>query len=56
MKWQKKKRKNVGKGRYTKDHMTDFKACDGDCDKCELSYDYVTGYNDGYTDGYADAY
>ena len=36
--------------------MTDFKACDGDCDKCELSYDYVTGYNDGYTDGYADAY
>ena len=26
--------------------MTDFKACDGDCDKCELSYDYVTGYND----------
>ena len=31
---------------YTKDHMGDFKACDGDCDKCELSYDYVTGYND----------
>lgn len=30
--------------------------CEGNCDKCTLSYDYVLGFYNGYNEGYADAY
>ena len=30
--------------------------CDGNCEHCELSYDYVKGYYDGWNDGWNDGY
>ena len=41
---------------YTRDHNSEFRACDGKCDNCTLSYDYVTGFYYGYQAGYDDAY
>ena len=37
---------------YTCDSNGNPKACDGKCDACNLTYDYVTGYSDGYHDCY----
>jgi hypothetical protein len=30
--------------------------CDGDCEHCELSYEYVKGYYDGWIEGWNDGY
>ena len=35
-------------------HITD--DCEGNCDKCTLSYDYVLGFYNGYIKGYGDGY
>ena len=33
---------------YTCDSNGNLQACDGKCDTCDFSYDYVIGYYEGY--------